>query len=391
MSEYALELRESDRIRSVQTPVIPFVADLIRRNPGTISLGQGVVHYPPPAEAFRHLAQSVSSGTTHQYGHVSGIPELLDGLRTKLLSENGIRPERIVVTAGGNMAFVNAVLAVADPGDEIILLAPYYFNHEMAVRMASAVPIVVPTDSAYRLDPDAVAAAVTSRTRAVVTISPNNPTGTVYDRDSLVEVNRMCAERGIYHISDEAYEYFTFGGLRHCSPASLQGSERHTISLFSFSKAYGMAGLRVGYMVIPEHLYEPVRKIQDTILICPPVASQYAAVGALEAGPAYCRPYIEELSAIRNLVRTNLESVGDLVDIPPMDGAFYALIRLHTHLDDVTVVRSLIERHRVAVIPGSTFGTPEGCYLRIAYAALRKEIIEEALARLVRGLEDVRA
>src|SRR6185369_12263196 len=128
--------------------------------------------------------------------------------------------------------------------------------------------------------------AITAKTRAVVTISPNNPTGAVYSEAALCEVNQICGERGIYHISDEAYENFTYNGARHFSPASVAGSEAHTISLFSFSKAFGFASWRIGYMVMPENLFVPVKKIQDTILICAPVISQYAACGALKAGAA---------------------------------------------------------------------------------------------------------
>ena len=132
-------------------------------------------------------------------------------------------------------------------------------------------------------------AAITPRTRAIVTISPNNPSGAVYPKATLAAVNALCSERGIYHISDEAYEYFVYDGAEHFSPASLPGATEHTISLYSFSKAYGFASWRIGYMVIPEALTVAVRKAQDTILICPPVVSQHAALGALAAPADYRR------------------------------------------------------------------------------------------------------
>src|SRR5206468_4588239 len=143
---------------------------------------------------------------------------LLEGLEGKLARENGIRlaaQNRLLVTAGGNMAFMNAVLAITDPGDEIILQTPYYFNHEMAVTMASCRPILIATDENYQLRPSAIRDAITPRTPAVVTISPNNPTGAVYPEAALREVNQICRDRGIYHIHDEAYEYFTYDGARH--------------------------------------------------------------------------------------------------------------------------------------------------------------------------------
>src|SRR2546425_7577237 len=215
---------------------------------------------------------------------------LLEALERKLECENGIRlgpQNRLLVTAGGNMAFMNAVLAITDPGDEVILQTPYYFNHEMAVTMAGCRPVLVSTDDQYQLRPHAIARAITPKTRAVVTISPNNPTGAVYSQASLREVNRLCGQRGVYHIHDEAYENFTYDGAKHFSPGSISGSESHTISLFSLSKAYGFASWRIGYMVAPQHLLESIRKIQDTILICAPVISQFAAIGALQAGRGY--------------------------------------------------------------------------------------------------------
>ena len=126
-------------MQAVQSPIIPVVAELIRQSPGTISLGQGVVSYGPPREAIEQVSRCLENPANHQYKAVQGIPELVEAIETKLRSENGITG-RVLVTAGGNMAFVNAVLAVADPGDEIILLTPYYFNHEMAVTIAGCEP-----------------------------------------------------------------------------------------------------------------------------------------------------------------------------------------------------------------------------------------------------------
>jgi aspartate/methionine/tyrosine aminotransferase len=168
------------RMQSVQSPIIPVVGELIRSNPGTISLGQGVAYYGPPVEAFEYIQKFLADAENHKYRLVQGIPELLEAIEDKLERENGIcidEDSRIVVTAGGNMGFVNAVLAITDPGDEIILLLPYYFNHEMAVVIADCKAVCVPTDENYQLQPDLIRAAITDRTRAVVTISPNNPTG----------------------------------------------------------------------------------------------------------------------------------------------------------------------------------------------------------------------
>ena len=152
-------------------------------------------------------------------------------LAKKLEQENaiGLEGREVVVTAGSNMGFLNVLLAISDPGDEIILPEPFYFNQEMAVRIADCIPVTVPTDDAGHLQIDAIESAITKRTRAIVTVSPNNPTGIVYPEADLRAVNEACRARGIYHISDEAYEYFLYDDAEHFSPGAIEHSAPHTI------------------------------------------------------------------------------------------------------------------------------------------------------------------
>jgi aspartate/methionine/tyrosine aminotransferase len=380
------------RMREVQDPIIPIVAEMIRQCPGTISLGQGVVHYGPPPQARQQVERFFEDPENHKYKPVEGLPELRDTIVQKLVAENGISSidqRRVVVTAGGNMGFMNAVLAITDPGDEVILQRPCYFNHEMAVTMAGCTPRLVDTDANYQLRVEAIEAAINSRTRAVVTISPNNPTGAVYPGSALRAVNELCRAHGLYHIHDEAYEYFTYAGARHVSPVGFAESAAHTISLFSLSKAYGFASWRIGYMVIPEALALPVKKIQDTNLICPPVISQWAALGAMQAGAAYCKAHLRGIAEVREIVLAELDPLRSFCIVPPAEGAFYFLLKLDTKLSPMEVVGRLIRRHGVAVIPGTTFGIHETCAVRVAYAALKKETAVAGIQRLVTGLRAV--
>lgn len=287
------------------------------------------------------------------------------------------------------MAFFNAMLAIADEGDEVILPSPYYFNHEMALVMLNCRPTIVPTRANYQLDLDALAAAITPRTKAIVTISPNNPTGAVHDASALTTVNRLCRERGLYHVSDEAYEYFVYDGASHFSPASLPDSQDHTISLYSFSKAYGFASWRIGYLVAPAHLQTALAKAQDTDLICPPVISQFAALGALDAGPDFWRPKIAELDTIRELALAELDTIRGFCAVPDSRGAFYFLLQLDTALDPMRLVERLVREFGVAAIPGTTFGLTDSCTLRVAYGALERETVAVGIGRLVRGLEAI--
>ena len=242
---------------AVQAPIVPVIGGIIRQVPGTISLGQGVVHYGPPHAALDAVRDALTDASTHEYQDGAGLPALVERLAEKLRAENGIdvaRGTQLMVTAGANMAFVHAVLAITAPGDEIILNVPFYFNHEMAIQMADCTAVRVATDDRYQPRLDALRAAITDRTRAIVTVTPNNPSGAVFSEDALRAINALCRDRGIYHIADEVYEYFTYGAARHVSSGSFPGAEGHTIAMYSLSKAYGFAGWRVGYMTYPEHL-----------------------------------------------------------------------------------------------------------------------------------------
>ena len=386
-------LSASRRLAAVQAPIIPVVADLIRAHPGTISLGQGVVNYGPPPAALEQITRFLAEPSNHKYQPVAGIPALVDALEHKLATENGVpvgaaHGNRTMVTAGGNQAFLNTVLALGDPGDEFILPTPYYFNHEMAVTMADCRPVLVPTDADHQLDVAALRAAITPRTRAILTVSPNNPTGAVYPAATLRAVNALCAEHGLFHVHDEAYEYFTYDGAAHFSPASLPGAAAHTISLYSLSKSYGFASWRIGWMVYPAALEAAMRKIQDTVVICPPVISQYAALGALSAGAPYVHEKLRALAAVRTVVKHALAPlVADgLCEIPPADGAFYFFLRVRSDLAPLALVDRLVREHRVAVIPGNAFGLTHGCPLRVAYGALAANTVAEGIGRFVRGL-----
>lgn len=383
-----IEYHPSARIEGVQPPIIPIIAGLIDGNPGTISLGQGVVYYDPPPQVADGVSRFLSRPANHRYQSVEGIAELRELIAGKLESENstGVDGRAIVVTAGSNMGFFNAILAICDAEDEVILLTPWYFNHEMAVRIAGCRPVGVATQPGFQPDLGAITSAITPRTRAVVTISPNNPTGAVYPQVTLDAINEFCRERGIYHIHDEAYEYFMHGDAEHYSPAARPESRDHTISLFSLSKGFSLASWRIGYMLIPESLLESVRKIQDTNVICPPVISQYAAIEAMRLGRAYCAPMVRRIAEVREHLYRSLGDIEGVIANEAL-GAFYAFLEFpRTSHTDLSLVESLVTDFGVAAIPGSAFGVEKGCYLRVSYGALEPETARQGIDRLCQGL-----
>jgi len=376
----------------VDTPIIPTIAAMVRDNPGCISLGQGVVSYGPPHDAVAALPALMADSQLHRYQPVVGMPALIEAITGKLRTVNRVEvsaASRLMVTAGSNMAFLQAVLAVSEPGDEFILPLPYYFNQEMAIRTCGCVPVTVQCKPDFQLDVEAIAAAITARTRAVVTVSPNNPTGAVYRPEDLSAVNALCRAHRLYHFSDEAYECFTYAGARHFSPASLPGAEDYSLSFYSFSKHYGMASWRVGYLQYPAHLHQAMHKVQDTNLICAPVISQLLACEILRRPAPWIDARVAELDQVRRAVYRVLDTLAPLAHYVPTEGAFYTMVRLPGVHDVLAFNAFLAAHYKVACIPGFAFGmhdTAEANYQRLSYGALAPETVVEGVSRFAAGV-----
>ena len=382
--------RAARRLAQVQTPVIPVMGELIRSTPGTLSLGQGMAHWGPPPQALEAAQRALRDDRElNAYGPVAGEPRLREALTAWLREQQHLDLDHsaLLVCAGSNMAFNAVVQVLCDPGDELILPVPYYFNHEMAIRLAGGRP--VPVQAGLIPDPAVLEAAITARTRAIVTVSPNNPSGAVIPPAVLRAINHLCAERGLLHISDEAYGLFRHGDTPIWSPGSASGSGGHTITLGSLSKSHGMAGWRVGWAVVPQGLMDELAKVQDTILICPPRLIQQAAIGALEAEADWCRERIGGLKARRAQVLDALDQPGVPWQVlGPADGAFYGLLQLDSALSSDAAMERLIREQRVALVSGSSFGL-QGCCLRLSYGMLNEADLGEALRRLVAGLHEL--
>jgi len=397
------------RLDGVLQPVIPEISALVRATPGCLSLAQGMVSWGPPpgvaavlGAAAAEMAGGAGAAALNRYGAMAGDDPLLEAVGAELTAP--ARPggplqlegTTLLVTAGSNMAFNAIAQVITGPGDELILPLPYYFNHAMAVQLAGGV--AVPVDAGLIPDPECLAAAISPRTRAIVTVSPNNPSGVVMPREVLEPINRLCARRGLFHIHDEAYEHFVHGPTPHWSPGSQAGAAGHTISLFSLSKAYGMAGWRLGYAVVPAQLSPGLAQVQDTVLICPPRLTQRAAVAALAAGAAWCRPRVARLAALQQqLVDAVAEARAGGLPLRLLaepDGAFYGLLALEPEasqrlsaagVDGRTLMRRLASGHGVACVSGDAFGL-DGHALRLSTGMVDGPTLSVALQRLFGGI-----
>ena len=384
---------------AVPDPVIAQVGALMRQRPDALSLAQGMVSWAPPEAVRQAVGRSLAAADRRldRYGPVQGEEALLEAVRRELSEVRGLDLEGsdLLVTAGSNMAFNAIAQVLCDPGDEVLLPLPFYFNHAMAIRLAGGVP--VPVAAGLVPDPERLAAAITPRTRAIVTISPSNPSGLVTPPEVLAAINALCHRHGLLHVSDEAYADFIHGAVPHQGPGRLPGSGGHTVSLFSLSKAYGMAGWRVGYAAVPRQLMGALAKVQDTVLICPPQVSQWAALAALEAGPAWCRPHIAALGQRRRQLFEAVAAAragGQAVELlGPPDGAFYGLLRFPCGLGGEPLMRNLVLGHGVAALPGDSFGLPPDggqALLRLSYGMLDAGALAEALERLFGALAALR-
>ena len=330
--------------------------DLAQR-PGVIHLEIGQPDFPTPAHivaAANHAAERGHIGYTAN----AGLPELCEALAAKLHQDNGIRvsSEQIIVTIGAMGALYGSLLSVLEPGDQLLVPDPGYPNYRMTAELCGAewVPYPLPATDGYQPDLEALAAAISPRTKAIVVGSPSNPTGTVIHRDRLQGIVELAERHDLYLVSDECYEKIVFDG-RHVSPASLGAADR-CFTAGSFSKSYAMTGWRVGYVACPKPIVPLLVKLQETTVSCAPVLSQHAALAALAgpqetASPAWSSAYRER----RDLACELLMSAG-LCSFRP-EGAFYVLADLPGQVADTyAYARLLVEEADVAVAPGETFG-----------------------------------
>lgn len=389
------------RMQAVLDPVIPRLGELMRRRPDALTLAQGMVSWAPPQGVNLAVQEALAQPGTalHRYNSTWGEPALLELVAQHLTAHHCLDLDgaALLVSTGSNLAFAALAQVICDPLSEVILPLPFYFNHAMAVQLAGG--RVVPVAAGPIPDPAALEAAITPRTRAIVTISPNNPSGVVIPEAVLTAINHLCAERGLLHISDEAYAPFVHGGVPHFSPGSLGGASAHTASLYSLSKAYGMAGWRMGYAAVPKALEPALAKVIDTFTICPPILSQRAAAAALATDPAWVR---ERVATLRPLRTQLLEAVScwqgkglplRLWAVP--DGAFYGLLVVEGAndasghpLSSDGLMEQLVLEHGVAAVSGSAFGLeiPGACVLRLSYGLLSAGELAQALERLGQGL-----
>lgn len=296
--------------------------------PGLINMGSGTPDFTPPDFVFEAMQKAIDERKI-QYTLWAGIPELRQAIATKLERQNHytVDPElEVIVTSGAQEALVTVLMSLLDEGDNVLTPSPHYGVYsEVALMMgAELIPVETSLASNFTIDVEALAAAITPKTKALVIVTPNNPTGTVIPEETLQQIAALAVERDLIVISDEIYEDYLFAGHQHVSMATLPGMRERTISLYSLSKGYALTGVRVGYIVAPPKLTEAMLAFHHAMTICANSIAQYGAAAALSQPRNWFAPILSEYDRRRKLWMTTLDALGLAYSEP--QGAYYVAI-----------------------------------------------------------------
>jgi aspartate aminotransferase len=366
--------------------------ELKSRGVDVISFGAGEPDFDTPARIKDAAQRAMQKGQT-KYTEVAGILELRQAIATKLKRDNGLdyEPAEVLVSCGAKHTLYNVVVALVNPGDEVLVPSPFWVSYPEQVQLLGGVPVAVKTDEAtgFDLDPDRLRDAVTPRTKLVVINSPNNPTGAVFSRERLEAVAKLAVERGFWIVSDECYEALTFEG-RHVSIASFSPEVKaRTIVVNTCSKAYAMTGWRIGYAAAPRPLIKAMTDVQSQVTSNPSSIAQWAAVEALSGPQDEVAKMAGEFDRRRHLIVEGLNAIPGITCVMPK-GAFYAFANVAGLLGkrtkdgavlkgSVDVAAFLLEHARVALVPGQDFGSD--AHVRLSYAT-GADLIREGLTRI---------
>ncbi len=348
-----------------------------------VGFGAGEPDFDTPQHIKDAAAKALAAGFT-KYTPAAGIPELRQAIADKHKRENGLayKPSQVIVSCGGKHSCFNVIFATCEEGDEVIIPAPYWLSYPEMVKLAGAKPVIVETtdETEFKLTPDMLRQAITTRTRLFVLNSPSNPTGSVYTPEEIKALGDVCVERGVLIMSDEIYEHLLYDGARHQSVASFsQAHYEHTILVHGFAKAWSMTGWRLGWCAAPEPIAKAMEAIQSHSTSNPTSFAQKGAVAALTGPQDHLPTWLAEFNRRRTFAWKTLNQIPGLSCVNAR-GAFYLFPNIsRTGLDSTEFCARLLEDQKVAAVPGIAFGANQ--YVRISYATSMANL-EKGLARI---------
>jgi aspartate aminotransferase len=389
-TEEAFQL--SDRVNRISpspTMAVLQAADQLKsKGVDVADFGAGEPDFPTPEHIKRAAVQALEENRT-KYTPVAGIPALRQAICEWHARELGssYQPAECVVNVGGKHSIFNAVCALINPGDEVVIPAPYWVSYPDIVKYAGGKPVILEThaDDNFVLRASALEKLLTPRTRMVIADSPSNPSGAVIPPEEYAKVLAACQRKGVWLLSDECYSHFTYGAAKPFSIASVPGSKNGLIVVGSFSKTFAMTGWRLGYVLAPQPLIAAITKLQSQSTSNPSSIAQYAGLAAMRGPMDSVATMLAEYARRRERILAGLRAISGVTCTAPQ-GAFYVFPNVSACYNaempnDMAVSKLLLEREHVAVVPGEAFGAPG--HLRISYAT-SMDRIEEGLRRMSR-------
>ena len=365
-----------------------------------IGFGAGEPDFPTPEPIVEAAVEACRDPATHKYTPTAGLPELRAAIAAKTARDSGlaVEPAQVLVTNGGKQAIYNTFATLLDPGDEVLVPAPYWTTYPEAVALAGGVPVVVPTDEAtgFRATVDALEAARTARTKVLLFVSPSNPTGAVYPREEIEAVGAWAAARGLWVVTDEIYEHLVYGGRTHYSmPVVVPELTERCVVVNGVAKTYAMTGWRVGWMIGPLDVVKAATNLQSHATSNVANVSQRAALAAVSGDLSAVAMMREAFDRRRRRIHEMLNEIPGVTCIEP-EGAFYAFpnlaevlgreLRGRTPATTLELAEVILDEAKVAIVPGEAFGAPG--YARLSYA-LGDLDMEEGVNRIGKLLQEV--
>ena len=391
MTQVAPRPRLAARAVSVKSSFRTRMLELSAGLDGIVALGRGDPDFETPSDIVAAGVSALAGGYTH-YTAPPGLPGLRAAISRKLERDNGLNypDNQIIVTNGVQEALLISILALVDPGDEVVLQVPRFNAFDYMVNLAGGCVVNVPTleEDDFALKADSIRPVLTERSKLLVIANPNNPTGGLTPRAELERIAELAEERDLLVISDEIYEKLIFGGREHVSLGTFGGMSDRTVTVNGFSKAYAMTGWRVGYLAAPAWFMEPAVEIKHTLSICTPPALQRGALAALEGGDDAVASMLAEYERRLELVLQSLDEMGISYGQP--GGGMYVYANISSSgLDAETFCLELLRQERVMVFPGTMFADPANRHIRITLLSPYSSM-EVALRRMKRFVERTR-
>ena len=354
--------------------------------PEIVSLGVGEPDFVTPKPIIEAAKESLDSGKTF-YTSNQGLPILREKISKYLKDrfEVNYDKDEMILTAGSSQGILAALMAIINPGDEIIVTEPTYICYVPDIEMCGGKAVVIPltSDNEYKLTPDILKKYITNKTKAIFLSYPNNPTGAIMTKEELEAIAPIILDNDLYVISDEIYAELTYES-RHCSIASFKGFKERTILISGFSKAFAMTGWRLGYVCAPKEILDQILKIQQYIMLSAPTTAQYGAIAALDKCIPDMEAMVKEYNHRREYLLKSFKELG--IDCFNARGAFYLFPSIKNfNMSSRDLCLKLLNEYNVLVVPGTAFGDSGEGYIRISYATSmeRLEIFIESLRKLI--------